>query len=607
MCGIAGFIASESVSIPAVREQVFAALAHRGPDGNGYFAADGIELLHTRLSIIDLSQGAQPLRDAHGHCALVANGEIYNFVELREALQKQGAQFQTHSDCEVILQGFLLEGQTFFAKLEGMFAFALHDTRDGKTYLARDALGMKPLFYSQSNQGVAFASEIKALLPYGVQPAAVDPVGLLQYLEMQHSTGERTAMAGVQRLPAGVCWVYQCGQKVAASTLWSLQDEPVDSGLAPTVADLDALMEIVITQHLRSDVPIGLFLSGGVDSTILLALMRRYGIDDIKTFSVGFPGSSVGDELAVAGSLAKHFSAEHHIVTPSADDMLGRFVETVWAADDLMRDPANLPSLLLAELASKDVKVVLSGEGGDEAFAGYGRYRMGRVEQMLKACLFPGTGGFRTRGDFRHGLAKALWGTDLMACKGEWRAPWSESWAAMPSSWTLLQKMQALDSEHALPNNLLVKADRMLMAYGVEGRTPFVDRRVMSFGVHLPDHCKLRGGSGKAILKEWAAGFMPTEHFGTRKRGFKVPLNDWLRGPELERWHRCLIHNEALRTWFAVAGIDTLFQRQRRKGDVAKLILALTQFAIWHKLFIEGDGARPPAHIHPIEYLMEAS
>ena len=603
MCGLVGFAAI--TGRPADRVDIaLAALGHRGPDGQGTYHQNGVALGHTRLSIIDLEGGAQPLRSSCGRFALVANGEIYNHVELRDELVAQGARFATQSDSEVILQGYAAWGRDVLTRLEGMYAFALHDAEQDEVLLVRDPLGMKPLYCHEGSAGVRFASEIKALLALMPQQPDLNPTALMQYLETQHPLARNTPVFGVERILPGEAVLIRAGHRVEQWRHWSVTDIAPTSHADP-IASLDALMETVFTQHQRADVPIGLFLSGGVDSTTLLGLMRRYGMEDIHTFSIGFPGSSVGDELDVATRLATHFNTQHRVITPTPDALLSRLLQTVWAADDLMRDPANLPTLLLAEEASKTMKVVFSGEGGDESFAGYGRYRTGFAERFIKRCLFPGTGGFRARGDLRGSIANELLGPELQAARSQWRIPLIESWGSYPSRWSALQKMQALDLEHALPNNLLVKADRMLMARGVEGRMPFVDRRIVEWGLKLPDGLKSDRQEGKKILKQWAAGFMPTEHFAAKKRGFYVPVNDWWQGDRLASLGHILLTNESIQRWFNPKGVKLLLATQRRSGGAGRLLMSLLQFALWHRLFVESTVGELPAKMDPLLYLSD--
>lgn len=604
MCGIVGFSAqtAQVERLAAGLPAAMAALRHRGPDGERLWQRDGVALGHTRLSIIDLAGGAQPLISTDEQVVLVANGEIYNHIELRQRLEAAGARFQTGSDCEVILQGYVQWGDRILNLIEGMYAFALFDRTDGSVLLARDPLGMKPLYLKTGERTVSFGSEIKALLALEQTRAQVHAPSLAQFMECQHSLGRQTIVAGVERVLAGEAVRIRDGAIVKRWRHWDIRkveprrpDDPV--------AALDELMETVFNQHLRSDVPIGLFLSGGVDSTVLLGLMRRYGLEDIRTFSLGFPNSSVGDELDVATRLARSFNTRHEVITPSPETLLERFVDTVWAADDLMRDPASLPTSLLAETASRDMKVVFSGEGGDEAFAGYGRYRTGGVERWFKSLAYPGTGGFRSRGDIRGGLSGKLLNEALSQAHRGWRQALQQAWRSYPRQWTDLERMQALDLEHALPDNLLVKADRMLMAHGVEGRMPFVDRRIVEFGLALPDALKRDRKAGKLLIKRWAGEFMPAEHFAAKKRGFYVPIRDWWQGDRLARMGQCLLRNDAIGQWFKPDGVRALLTRQSSRGDAGRLLMALLQFAVWHRLFVESDGARPPAAVDPLEFL----
>ncbi len=604
MCGIAGIASVAASPDVAVLTRMGAALSHRGPDNQGIHVIDNVGLVHTRLSIIDLEGGQQPIFACEGNLALVANGEIYNHIELRASLEAQGYQFSTHSDCETILHAYRAYGDNFLDHLTGMFAFALYDKARERLILARDRLGMKPLFLAHHEHGVVFASEIKGLLAYFQKGLPLDAYALLAYFQNQNSTGRATVFSGVERVLPGEVIEIEAGKVCVRRRYWSaLKVKPQVQTLDEATQAFDALMETVITQHMRSDVPFGLFLSGGVDSTALLGLLHRYKEEPIRTFSVGFPGSSVGDELSTAEKLAQHFNSEHTVLTPDAASMLQRLVHSVWAADDLMRDFANLPTSLLAEEAGKSLKVVFSGEGGDEAFAGYGRYHAPYVERWIKNLRTGGSGGFRTRGNFSRSLAKTVFGDKLSRIQSSWRSSIIDAWSDAPAEWSDMQCMQYVDIVTALPDNLLVKADRMLMAWSVEGRTPFVDHRVIEFGLALPDALKYRDKQGKYFLKHWASRFLPPEHLWSKKRGFKVPVAEWLRGDYLARLGNVLLHSQAVMDWFDPAGIQALILRQHKRGDVAKNIMAILQFAIWHRLFVEGKAKRPPPLIDPITFL----
>ena len=608
MCGLVGIQRSEG---QVERDRLLGmldTLVHRGPDGQGVYLSATVGLGHRRLSIIDLAGGDQPFVSEGGGLALVANGEIYNHVELRQSLEEKGHRFSSHSDCETILHAYAEYGDDCLAHLQGMFAFALYDKANRRLLLARDRLGMKPLFLARQAGGVAFASELKALLPALEKPVDIDAFALLQYLQNQNSSGRETIIEGVERILPGEALVVEEGEVAKRWRYWSaLGVSTEEKGFEQACSEFDALMETVMRQHMRSDVPFGLFLSGGVDSTTLLGLLSRYKEEPIRTFSVGFPNSSVGDELETAQTIAKHFNSRHTVLRPAAEAMLQRLPYSVWAADDLMRDFANLPTSLLAEQASRELKVVFSGEGGDEAFAGYGRYRINRFERGLKNLLAGGSGGFRTGANFRGKLPSQVFGEKLLRTGRSWREPLIQAWRETPVGWSDLQRMQYVDLVTALPDNLLVKADRMLMAWSLEGRLPFVDHRVIEFGLSLPDRLKIEGKQGKAFLKRWASRFIPGDHLWQKKKGFNVPASQWLDNDYLQRLEAALLDSPAIQAWCKPDGVSQLMKRQRSHGDMTKNIFALLQFAIWHRLFVEGKGEAPPSLIDPVDFLRTGS
>jgi asparagine synthase (glutamine-hydrolysing) len=576
-------------------------LAHRGPDHQGLHTDGGLGLAHTRLSIIDLGGGDQPLYADDGRLSLIANGEIYNYIELRAELEQRGRRFATASDCETILHAYAEHGDDFLDRLHGMFAFALHDRARGRLILARDRLGIKPLYLARTADGWAFASELKALLPVIGKPA-LNAHALAQYLQCQFSTGRATLCAGIERLLPGEVLTLEAGGGLTRRQYWSpRQIQPAALGFDEAAARFDELMHTVMIEHMRADVPFGLFLSGGLDSSLLLALLSRFKGEPIRTFSVGFPDSPRGTELDLAAQLAQQYGSRHTVLRPTGQDMLQRLPLSVWAADDLMRDFANLPTLMLAEAAGAELKVVFSGEGGDEVFAGYGRYRRQGIQRWLKNLFHPGSGGFRTTGNFR-GLERTLFGAPLQEAAREWRSDFISAWQSCPSAWSDLQRMQYVDLTTALPDNLLVKVDRMLMAYGVEGRVPFLDHRIVEFGLALRDTLKIRRARGKDFIRRWAVQFLPPGHLQAPKRGFTVPMSAWLTGDTLDRLERVLYASPAIREWFQPQAVRGLVERQRRGRNVTKNLGALLQFALWHRIFIEGDGSRPGLQ-DPIAYL----
>lgn len=599
MCGIAGSYLWRGAIDRGRIEAAAAALSHRGPDGQGVFLDGPVGLAHTRLAIIDLAHGDQPLYSADGKLCLVANGEIYNYIELRAELAARGHRFATRSDCEPILNLYGEVGTDFLSRLEGMYALALYDRTREELILARDRLGIKPLFLQIGPDGAHFASELKALYCLsGVRPA-VDPAGLVQYLQNGFSARRITPVQGIERLLPGEAIRIGRQGVVQRWRYWTPASAiPQPLHFEEAVEQFDGLMHEVMARHLRSDVPFGLFLSGGIDSACLLALMRRQVEGPLRTYSVGFPDSSVHNELAAAQAMAQRFGTEHTVLELDGAALLNSLPHAVWAADELMGDYANLPVALMARRAAQDLKVVLSGEGGDEVFAGYAKYRVPPVKRWLKNLVLPGSGGFRTSKTFKR--EQRLYGPALHAAAAAWRAPFIDAWGETPAAWPPLARMQAVDIATWLPDDLLVKADRMLMAWGLEGRVPFLDHRVVEFGLALPPALKIEGKTGKVFLRRWAERYLPKDRLWGRKRGFTVPVRDWLRGERLDRLERAFERHAAIRDWFQLQGVRDLFARQRARGDQAVPLWRLWQFAIWHDLFITGDGAAPATQSDPL-------
>lgn len=605
MCGIAGLSLQNTTPDRDILEKMGRCLGHRGPDDSGSYIKDTTGLAHTRLSIIDLAGGHQPLFAHDDSLVLVANGEIYNYIELRARLEVQGHHFKTHSDCEVILHAYAESGLDFLENIYGMFAFALYDCKEKRLILARDRLGIKPLFLAHHADGIAFGSEIKALLPSFANTPEINPAGLIQYLQNQFCSGRNTILKDVERILPGEAVCIESGRVTRRWQYWTALDvSPREVELGQALDEFEELVETVMRQHMRSDVPFGLFLSGGVDSSIVLALLSRYKSEPVRTFSVGFPDTDAGSELPVAQMLANHFGSRHTFYTPDRDTMFSRLPLSIWAADDLMRDNANLPTLMLAQEASPELKVIFSGEGGDEAFAGYGRYRMPGIERWANNLLSPGSGGFRPRGTFRSRWPQRIFGDALLSSLDTAREPFIHAWQQTPRSWSDLQRMQYTDIVTALPDNLLVKADRMLMTWGIEGRVPFVDHRIVEFGLALPNRLKIKGSLGKLFLRQWAERHLPPEHLWTRKKGFIVPVAEWLQGDILARLNTTLADNPVIKNWFKPAGIRKLIQQQDKSGNVSRPLWAIAQFAIWHRIVIENRGERPSHNQDPLELLI---
>lgn len=600
MCGIAGILLRRGRADETVVRRMAAALAHRGPDDLGVHVAGPLALAQTRLSIIDLEGGHQPMVD--GDLALAANGEIYNFVELRRDLEARGRRFATASDSETILHLYALHGAESVSALHGMFAFALYDARRAELVLARDRIGIKPLYYARLGDRLLFASELKALLAVwpGTPEIAAEP--LVQSLQSRFNSGEMSLVRGIRRLPPATVLIVDGDLNTRQRRYWSLlTSRPRVVDFQEAAEEFEPLFRQVMVEHLRADVPYGLFLSGGVDSGVLLAMISELTGRPLRTFSVSYGKGGTADEGRDAAAIARRFGADHTEIMLDGDAVFRRLPHTVWATDELMGDYACLPTSFLAERAGQGLKVVLTGEGGDEVFAGYSRYRRTLLQRWLRGLVAPGSGGFRTRGGWHRRWIRQAFGAELKAATAAWRAPFITAWQATPRAWSHITRCQYTDVATFLADDLLVKADRVLMGFGLEGRVPYLDHRIIEFAFGLPDDLKVRGRQGKLFLKRWAGRRLPAEHLWRRKRGFYVPIGRWLRGKFLEGLAERLPAHPAIRQWFRPDGIAALVQAQQIRGGATRELWGLMQLAIWHRIFVEGHV--PSRDEDPLEWI----
>ena len=604
MCGIAGVALRDATADAALIDRFTEALSHRGPDDVGGYRHAGIALAHTRLAIIDLNTGHQPLESADGQLVLVANGEIYNHVELRQQLQRAGHRFHTHSDSECILHAYREFGLDMLDVLHGMFAFALFDKANARLLLARDRLGIKPLFLTQRGDGVYFASEPKALLALSPREPELDVHVLAEILQRNFASGRASVFNGIERIAPGEALIVANGQLKRRWQYWSPgpHQQLVHDEVQATEA-LAELMRDVTHDHLRADVPIGLFLSGGADSGSLLALMHEHGYGPVHTYSVGFDARGVADELGTAAGVARRFDANHQSLRLTRAQVLGRLPLAMWAADELMLDYASLPTLVLAEHASKALKVVFTGEGGDEVFAGYGRYRMPGVSRLMAHLGGRPLQGFRARGSFDTQLSRGALGKRLLDVP--WREPLVNAFHALPRNTTRLTRLQQVDITTWLVDDLLVKADRMLMAFGLEGRVPYLDHRIVEFGLSLSDGLKVRGRTGKWILKQWMTKLLPRELLFAPKSGFTVPLASWIDDAMLKQLEQLLPRQTAIQRYFHPPSVVELLRRQRARADVTRAVWAMLAFAVWHRVVIVDGLRRPEPLLDPIALLAD--
>ena len=573
MCGIAGIMTvGREGPVEDVLAKLAGALAHRGPDGRKTYRSGNVGMVHNRLAIIDLATGDQPLYE-DGGAALVCNGEIYNYIELRQDLH--GVNFRTQSDCEPPLLLYRRHGLEFVDRLRGMYALALHDPRSGRLVLARDPFGIKPLYYIETPAGVAFASEPQALIAAGLIRADIDPQRRSELLELQFTTRGDTIFRGIKRVLPGETIVVSDGRVIERRRRDALPPGgPEPRSLDEALSVLDSVIEDSVRLHQRSDVPYGMFLSGGIDSSVVLAQMARLNPRPVVAFTAWFPDSVVADERAMAKAAARAVSAEHVEVPVRQQDFWSELPKVAAAMDDPVADYASVPTYILGARAhAAGLKVVLSGEGGDEIFAGYGRYRSGLRPWWLGGRIM------RRRGTFD--------GLDVLR---ERNPSWRDGIEAAEMTErtegrSRLQVAQAVDCADWLPNDLLVKVDRCLMAHGVEGRTPLLDTAVAKFAFRLPDQLKVRGRQGKWILRRWLERSLPSAAARSPKRGFTVPVASWIAA-EAKRLAPLVAGQPSIAELAPREAVTRLFSSSDKHAGFAAWTLLF--YALWHRRHVEG-------------------
>ncbi len=580
MCGIAGIMSFDG-SAPArpVLEAMGTSMRHRGPDGEGFHIRDNVGLVHTRLAIIDLKTGDQPFVADDG-TALIGNGEIYNYRELKTETPDQ--RFVTESDCEPPLHLYRTVGRHFAERLRGMYALAIHDPNRKSLVISRDPFGIKPLYYAETERGFVFASEPEAILATGWVERRVNPKARAALLQLQFTTGRDTIFDGIRRVLPGETLVVERGVVIDQFRRSALPEErsgKLTEGEA--LERLSAILTESVEFHQRSDVPYGMFLSGGIDSSALLALMSKLNRNPVRAYTVGFPGTEARDEREHARQVAKVCGAEHVEVEFTEADFWTLLPKVASAMDDPAADYAVLPTFKLAETAAKDLKVILSGEGGDELFGGYGRYRSAMRPKLL------GGRPMRRKGAF-DGLD--LFRTELTG----WRDGMAEAERqATEKKRSRLQAAQAVDCADWLPNDLLTKLDRCLMAHSVEGRVPFLDPEVARLAYGLPDKLKVRDGLGKWLLRAWLNDRLPVADAFSKKRGFTVPVGEWIaaRGAEIGP----LVAAQPGVTEICKPGAVEAFYKSVQSGKSGFAAWVLLFYALWHNKHILGRSAEGDA------------
>jgi asparagine synthase (glutamine-hydrolysing) len=640
VCGISGIISAGRKDVVVAMTE---ALAHRGPDGSGYYRDDRIALGQRRLSIIDLATGDQPIGNETGDLQLICNGEIYNSPELRRRLLAAGHRFKTQTDVEVILHLYEDLGVECVKELRGMFAFAIWDRRDGSLFLARDHMGQKPLFYCQAGQDFLFASEVKGILASGLVRRQVDLDGLWHYVSMRFLPDRYSLFKGIEKLPAGSWLLWRSGS-VTIERYWQLSfaNQP-DRREEEVIDGLDALLRETVEMHLLSDVRVGSFLSGGIDSSLIAALMATVGKETVPTFSIGVKEQGF-NELPYARSVAARYGMEAHEKVVEAD--LFRLIPRMVYHMDEPADPFGAGVYLVSGVASEAVKVVLTGDGGDESFAGYDRFVGQRLLDYY--CVLPAW--FRRNlvrriveripesFGYKSVAQKARWLNEMSFFTQEERYAHSMSFlrftqAAKQELFTasarqgiedydslekilslfrsdevdhVVDRMLYTDLMTRMPDHLLMTVDRMAMAHSLETRSPLVDYKVVEYAASIPGGLKLKGNQLKYILRKVAARYLPQDLIDRRKQGFGFPLAIWMR-TEL----RDFVRNLFAESRFIELGIFERAYVQRLvdehiagKIDHNYRLWLLINLEVWYRMFFEGMTI--PVMQQDIERLMGA-
>jgi len=634
MCGICGifkFAESDPVDRVAI-ERMTEALAHRGPDDSGYFVKGRVGLGHRRLSIIDLSGGRQPIFNEDRSAAIIFNGEIYNYRALAAVLSSAGHIFKTRSDTETILHAYEEYGDDCVDQLRGMFGFAIWDRGKRRLLLARDRLGVKPIYYYRNARFLAFASEIKSLLEIAAIPREVNPEALDLYLSLRYVPGPQTMFKNIFRLQPGHILVADDGG-VRITKYWDIEyPDPEPRSAEYLLERFRELLEESVRLRLLSEVPLGVFLSGGLDSSAILATMTKIGGGDrVKTFSVGYEASGSEEEKAnefeYARLAAGAFASDHHEYRLDAGDFAAFVPDLVRYLDEPLADPSCIPLYFISKLAREHITVVLSGEGADEILAGYGIYgRMQALDRIYRASgplsgLVSWIARLTPSERLRHyvrmcgqplegryeGVSRGFSAEGKLRLIGRDRFNRSErrlheifgGYFKTVEKASPLDRMLYVDAKVWLPDDILVKADKMTMANGLELRVPFLDHKLVEFAATLPNASKIHGKGGKTILRKAMRGVLPDAIVDRPKKGFPIPIGSWLR-TSLRQFTRdhLLAADSACGRYVERGEIARLVrEHEERKADRSQEIWTLLVFEFWHRHFIEER--RRPADAQP--------
>jgi asparagine synthase (glutamine-hydrolysing) len=629
MCGIAGMFGAKTTMTFAERREVIQrmcnVITHRGPDDEGFHIEGGLAIGMRRLSIIDVASGRQPISNEDGTVWIVFNGEIYNFAGLRAELIARGHIFQTRTDTETIVHLYEDEGERCVERLRGMFAFAIFDRREQKLFIARDRVGKKPLHYTVVGDTLVFGSEIKSLLQHPEVEREPNLEAISDYLSFGYVPDPATAFRGIDKLPPGHTLTFRDGD-VSLRRYWDFEyGRAAREPARPESYYVERLRELIaesVRLRLVSDVPLGAFLSGGIDSSAVVAVMAREIDQPVKTFSIGFSEASF-DELHYARIAARHFKSEHHefVVTPEVCRLVE---EIVWFHDEPFADMSCVPGYVVAKMAREFVKVALSGDGGDEVFAGYDRYAVDRGRERFE--LIPRFIRHRGMVPLSRALPQSAYGKNFLfqialdgdaryieylsffnedakrellssglrrAAAGRASASAFQKIYAEPDTPERLERLLYLDSKTYLPGDILTKVDRMSMAHSIETRAPLLDHKLIEFVETIPASLKLRGATSKYILKRAVAGLVPDEIIRRPKRGFSVPLAHWFNH-ELREMLRDTLTDRTTRErgYFNQRAIQALIEEHARgRRDNSWKLWGLLTLELWFRAFIDQRPA----------------
>tara|TARA_B100000989_G_scaffold298746_1_gene289562 strand:+ start:11579 stop:13333 length:1755 start_codon:yes stop_codon:yes gene_type:complete len=572
MCGFLGIFSSKiSIDKEKKLKKAIQLLSHRGPDEEGSFKNENTILLHKRLSIIDLKGGKQPIEN--NDCVLVSNGEIYNDVLLRKQILDY--RYKTGSDCESILAVYIKYGINGFKKLRGMYAFAIYDKKKKKMILGRDPFGIKPLYFNLKNKECLFSSEIQPILKSRNHQIKLKRKKIIELLQIQYNSGRNTIFKGILRVRPGETIILDSKINIEKSVIFE-KSKNFWIDVPHKTKHLEKVLLDSVRVHQRSDVPFGLFFSGGIDSTIILYLMSKISKKKIISYSIIFEENNEPNEIIKLKEIATRCNSEIHFINFSENDFWNILPQALKANDDPILDYAIVPTFKLAQVAKKDVKVILSGEGGDEIFAGYGRHRKIMRPFLNKSSFINSE---MDKVDFLKKKFKG-WDFDLNFYKT----------FNMNLDMTPLQRLQLFDCEEWLPNNLLIKLDRCLMANNLEGRTPFIDLDVFKNFFGINDKLKVKKGLGKFLLRSFLQTNMSSYNFLEKKRGFTVPINNWIprKSDELSD---LLPKNKLLQKILKTSEIRTMCIRSKRDKKFIVPVWRLLCLSIWYQ--VHFDNAIP--------------